>query len=246
MNDPFFIVGCVRSGTTLLRNLLRTHPNLECPEETFFFRWGDPFASVRYNKHYNKVVLKKHRQLDGISEEEFQNLYSAVDSKRQLADKYCALYLEKRGNPNARWFDKSPQNVYGMFHISILYPGVKFVHIHRNPLNVVTSLMEGKSMRPHSIKGGINYWNEATQIINRFKSLFPNQVYELSYESLTTYPDESINDILAFLGENPLRTLLSRNKVHKEKNKYVKALSKDDIIKIKHDCNPFYSQYGYV
>ena len=51
-NTPFFILGCVRSGTTLLRDILRIHPRLESPEETHFFRWADPYASPRYERNY--------------------------------------------------------------------------------------------------------------------------------------------------------------------------------------------------
>ena len=47
---PFFILGCVRSGTTMLRNALRLHPNLASPEETHFYRWGEPFGSVALNR----------------------------------------------------------------------------------------------------------------------------------------------------------------------------------------------------
>lgn len=51
MNDidksPIFIVGCPRSGTGLIRNLLRSHPNLTFPGEShfipgFFKTYGDP------------------------------------------------------------------------------------------------------------------------------------------------------------------------------------------------------------
>ena len=50
-NTPFFVLGCVRSGTTLLRDILRQHPRLESPEETHFFRWSDPYGSPRYEKN---------------------------------------------------------------------------------------------------------------------------------------------------------------------------------------------------
>ncbi|HNE26739.1 MAG TPA: sulfotransferase, partial [Pseudomonadales bacterium] len=61
-NTPFFILGCVRSGTTLLRDILRIHPRLESPEETHFFRWADPYASPRYERNYVGVKLfKNHR-----------------------------------------------------------------------------------------------------------------------------------------------------------------------------------------
>ena len=58
----FFIVGCVRSGTTLLRNILREHPKLACPEETHFFRWSWPFRTQRFRFHNTKAKLLKKEQ----------------------------------------------------------------------------------------------------------------------------------------------------------------------------------------
>ena len=54
---PFFLVGCVRSGTTLLRNLLRQHPNLESPEETHFFRWPHSFGTGDFN-HIQRITRR--------------------------------------------------------------------------------------------------------------------------------------------------------------------------------------------
>ena len=36
-NTAFFIVGCARSGTTLLRSILSSHPRIVIPGETSFF-----------------------------------------------------------------------------------------------------------------------------------------------------------------------------------------------------------------
>src|SRR5688572_15305042 len=61
---PFFVLGCVRSGTTMLRDALRMHPNLACPEETHFFRWGEPYGTEAMSRSLsNNAVLKKHREI---------------------------------------------------------------------------------------------------------------------------------------------------------------------------------------
>jgi len=66
-NAPFFIVGCVRSGTTMLRDVLRRHPNLTAPEETHLFRWTEPFGTEAYMRGVrSNAVLKRHREMDGI------------------------------------------------------------------------------------------------------------------------------------------------------------------------------------
>ncbi len=158
VKPPFFILGCVRSGTTLLRDVLRLHPGLICPEETHFFRWGDPFGTPRYDHPYIKnAPIRKQREMDGISDYEARICLKLSWDRKELANGYAHLYAQKIGRQGARWFDKTPQNVYGILLISSLFPDAKFIHIHRNPLNVVTSLLQGKVMPVHPLKGAINY-----------------------------------------------------------------------------------------
>ena len=72
---PVFILGCVRSGTTMLRNILRMHPHLASPEETHFFRWPEPFGTDAFARIVSSnPVLKRHREIDGITEQEFRQL----------------------------------------------------------------------------------------------------------------------------------------------------------------------------
>ena len=88
-NTPFFLVGCVRSGTTLLRDLLRAHPRLECPEETHFFRWADPFGSARYRRMYvNSGLMKRHRELDGVDEYTFRYTLNVAKNRREMMEAY--------------------------------------------------------------------------------------------------------------------------------------------------------------
>src|SRR5574343_178263 len=92
-SDPFFILGSVRSGTTMLCNALRLHPNLACPEETHFFRWGEPFAGPTYTHTTTQgVVLKKHREIDGITDEEFKLIFESSTSRADLCERYMRRY----------------------------------------------------------------------------------------------------------------------------------------------------------
>ena len=243
---PFFILGCVRSGTTLLRDILRIHPNLECPEETYFFRWGEPFGTDRYNiKCVKNRHIKLHREIDGVSEQEFAGLLRAADSRKTLAEAYAQLYLEKKGKAHARWFDKTPQNIYGILLLKAFFPESKIIHIYRNPLNVVCSLMEGKVMPVHSLKGAVNYWVEAMHIINGYKAGLCQNLLEISYEALTQRPDAVIEKLLLFIGEDPKLLKIPAQYVHKEQNKFKTTLSKEQIAAIIQQCEPYYSQYHY-
>ncbi len=246
-NTPFFILGCVRSGTTLLRDMLRLHPRLECPEETHFFRWPDPFGTDRYNNNYKGAKLfKTHRQMDEIPDLEFHCGLQLLGSRKELSDHYAKLYLKGKGNPEGRWFDKTPQNVYGILLISSMYPDSKFVHIYRNPLNVVSSLVEGKVMAKHNVIGGVNYWMESMRIIDEYKKLAPMRIIEVCYEQLVLAPQKHVNEILTFLNEDISLIRYQEGQTHKEKNKFKKVLSREDIEIIKTKTEPYYSAYGYA
>ena len=242
---PFFILGCVRSGTTMLRDMLRLHPNLESPEETYFFRWSDPFKSPRFMYPFeNNPTILKHHELDGISPEEFAEIMEVSTSKSSLAMNYGAAYLRRRGKPHARWFDKTPQNIYGIALISTQIPDAKFVHIHRNPLNVVASLFVGKIVKIRDLYGAVNYWTESMQIMDEYKKANSHRVIEIAYETVTENPEPELEKILDFVGE-PGEIRLPRNFVHPERNKYLKVLTPEQVDEVVRLCSPYYERYGY-
>jgi hypothetical protein len=247
IQTPFFIVGCVRSGTTLLRDILRNHPRLECPEETHFFRWADPFGAQRYENFYrNSDLLKKHREMDGIDNHGFHVAMKMAMTRKKMADWYGEQFLKLRGNPEGRWFDKTPQNVYGILLISGFYPEAQFIHIHRNPLNVAASLGEGRVMPVHSVIGAINYWLESMIIIGEFKKRAPERLHEIPYESLTENPAPAIHALLEFLGEDPDALDYGKIETHPERNKYRELLSAEDVRLIRTWTEPYFSKYGYA
>ncbi len=247
-DTPFFVLGCVRSGTTLLRDILREHPRLESPEETHFFRWADPYASPRYERNYvGAKLFREHRKIDGVSDWDFHNARVFARNRREISDYYGKHYLLARGNVDGRWFDKTPQNVYGILLLGYMYPTAKFVHIYRNPLNVVSSLKEGRVMAKHEVKGGINYWLESMIILNEYKKMPGGsaRMLEIKYEEMVENPRPSIKKILEFVGEDPELMDYSKLTTHKEKDKYKKILTEVEIGYVKQLCEPFYTQYGY-
>jgi hypothetical protein len=247
-NTPFFILGCVRSGTTMLRNILRLHPRLESPEETHFFRWADPYASPRYEANYfNVKLLKSHRERDEVSDSDFMRSSSLANNRKDISDLYGKLFLQAKDNTGGRWFDKTPQNVYGILLLGHMYPTAKFVHIYRNPLNVVSSLKEGRVMAKHEVKGGINYWLESMIMINEYKKIpgAEERFFETKYEDFVQNPKSVVPNLLEFLNEDPSLLNWSEISTHKEKDKYKTHLSAIEISLVKQLCEPFYSQYGY-
>ncbi|WP_419603857.1 sulfotransferase family protein [Thiolapillus sp.] len=247
-DTPFFIVGCVRSGTTMLRNVLRRHPRLECPEETHFFRWTAPFGSPQFLRPYqHNPVVRKQQEMDGVSREEFDALVAASNSRKELAEKYGQLYLQKRGNPHGRWFDKTPQHFYGMLMISQMFPQARFIHIYRNPLNVVASLFEGKVVSLPDMSAATSYWVEAMAVMTEYKQLGgADRVLEIGYEDFTSNPVNCSQRILEFIGEDEGLLRNPGKGIHPERNRYQQVLGDSDIEEVRRRCMPYQEYYGYT
>lgn len=243
---PFFVLGCVRSGTTMLRDALRMHPHLACPEETHFFRWGEPFGTEAMSRTLsNNVVLKKHREIDGITEEEFAGLLRQCSSRAELYARYMAMYIQRKKPGATRWFDKTPQNVYGALLAATTMPRSKFVHIVRDPLNVVSSLRIGRIVKVENLTGACNYWNEAVQIVAGLKRAYPARVYELRYEDFTADPHKHLKLLLDFIDEpydaRWFAALNTREVDHTEEG----VLSEKELAVVRELCGAGRRRYGY-
>lgn len=244
IDNPFFILGSVRSGTTLLRDLLRQHPKLICPEETHFFRWADPFGTRPYKANYaRKALFQEHRELDGVDDFDFFYTLRESDNRRTLQDHYMRLYQEANNAEGKRWFDKTPQNVYGLMLLSGLYPKAVFVHVHRHPYNVVASLRTGKVIRQQELSAAINFWLESAIILREYKQAFPERLLEIAYNELTSKPLETVNHILDFVGEPALDAI--QGDVHEERDRFRELLTDQELAQIDQQCGALMKHYGY-
>lgn len=245
--EPFFILGSVRSGTTVLRDVLRRHPNLAAPEETHFFRWAEPYGTGPYeNKYLHKALFENHRRLDGVKDFDFFYTLQNARHRRDLMDNYARIFLEGRQQESRRWFDKTPQNVYGVMLISANYPEARFVHIHRHPYNVVASLRRGGMLRRQGIRGAINYWLESMLILSEYRKGFPDRILELSYETLGREPLETVNHLLGFIGEPHFTALPEDIEISEEQNRYPEILSEEELAYIRECCGDMMQVYGYA
>jgi hypothetical protein len=243
---PFFVLGCVRSGTTMLRDALRMHPNLACPEETHFFRWGEPYGTEAMSRSLsNNAVLKKHREIDGITEPEFADLLKQCTSRAELYARYMALYMQRKKPGATRWFDKTPQNVYGALLAATSMQRSRFVHIVREPLNVVASLRIGRIVKVENLTGACNYWNEAVQIVGGLKRAYPARVYELRYEDFVAQPATQMKLLLDFIDEpfDPkwFAALNTRQVDHQDEG----VLSQEEQATVRRLCGAGRRRYGY-
>lgn len=207
---PFFVIGCPRSGTTLLQLMLHSHPALAVPSETRFvlpaYTARCEFGDLRDTQ--NRRVLAEW--ITGRSETKFRDL--GLDAAA-VADEIVAgpptlgsalgivfgAYARRFGRP--RWGDKRPSYFKHVDKLLRMFPDAQFVHLVRDGRDCVASLKEMPWYKL-DVNHAISVWREAIDKGHRNAArLGPGSFYELRYERLVADPEDELVRLCAFLGE---------------------------------------------
>lgn len=244
---PLFIVGSMRSGTTWMRDMLRRVPNFICPEETHFLRWSEPFRTPgSMGPHRHNSLLKSHREMDGISDELFELMLENCPSRGNLQRRYVSAYAQAKGiTPPFRWFDKTPQNIYGLPLILAEFPRARVLHLVRNPLNVVASLQLGRLVSIPDLHGAINCWQEAVAIWDTMASVAPRRMMELRYEDILADVPGTLGSLMRFAQVDCPPNLWSAQDAQPERNQWKKVLDDENARRVARRCNRLASRRGY-
>lgn len=192
-----FVVGCPRSGTTWIQLLLAHHPLIATSQETHLFS--------AYLGHAMRVWERETRALDGRREvgltavigwEEFRRacraftdtVFDAIMATRPAAE----LMLEK-----------TPAHVEWAEQILALYPDAAFVHVIRDPRDVVCSLRSageswGRHWAPTNVSDGARLWRERVESGLRIARL-TSRYHEVRYEVLVEDAAAALADVCRFL-----------------------------------------------
>lgn len=206
---PFFIVGCPRSGTTLLQLLVDSHPHLAIPPESHIFvrfsKIFDYYGDLNKESNLRLFVsdlLGDYHIRDwnlGVSVEEFCNQLRD-NSLRSIISLVFELYASNEGK--IRWGDKTPQHMLHLEKIKEVFPEARFIHLIRDGRDVAVS-SNRIFVGPPSILGIANEWRKYIFIFEEFKKkLADNDFIEVYYEDLVNKPENEVNKIFDFLGED--------------------------------------------
>jgi hypothetical protein len=216
MNPYVFIVGCPRSGTTLLQRILNAHPQLAItPESHWIPRLAaKPWAHTDDGLVTSKLVsrLLAHRKFARLQIGEEQILAIAGRDRRvsysSLVSQIFDLYGHAQGKPLVG--DKTPAYVRSIDALHGHWPWARFGHVIRDGRDVALSMMDWPKVHPKP--GDFATWNEdpiSTAALwwelnvsrgrEARKLLGPELFYEVRYESLVARPREECAALCAFL-----------------------------------------------
>ncbi|MBN1124178.1 MAG: sulfotransferase [Sedimentisphaerales bacterium] len=194
---PIFVLGCDRSGTSLLRRIFNAHRNLACPTETKFI-----FQFVKVYETYQSLQGLKNM---GYSERD------VLDEMRTFICRFLDGYAEK--HKKKRWVEKTTHNVNCAEILDKIFDGkVLYVAIVRHGLDVAhsfetlthdkfTVIDKYRTDGAGDALAGLRHWVVMNRKIIAFKEHVNNRLCLVKYEDLTTRSEEVLREICRFIDE---------------------------------------------
>ena len=207
MSGRFFIVGCERSGTTLLQAMLARHPRVfSFPESHFFCRAASHRLHYRLlglaNWRRSRVAL--HQLLTAIRRQDLvYEIPRYSPFLRSLIRAFCGIVdrvtLEQKKDI---WVEKTPHHLYEIPVIQRYLPSVKFIHILRDGRDVAASIKDASIQDPDywgtwSLDALAEIWNKAVQESFSYRD-DPAHIL-VSYDSLLDDPSGELARLCKFM-----------------------------------------------
>lgn len=201
---PIFIMGCHRSGTTLLRQILNGHSRIAIYHETQYYPifrkevyyYGDLKRSANLKRFINdfREVIRVQAMDPGMEPPETNEFLEALVSPTFEGVLATLLHLYAKKNGRIRGGEKTPQHCDYLSEILESFHDSPVIFVIRDPRDTILSMRKEFGT---SIEGGIKLWNDA--FYSYHKSL--TSVFLVRYEELVKKPEEIIKKICEYIGE---------------------------------------------
>src|SRR4051812_26550035 len=211
-SDPFFIVGCGRSGTTILRLLFNAHPDVAIPPESQFIgrlvaSW--PRMITADGIDADAIVRTIGRRLDHmeLDRDVVRTRLRALRDRtpRAAAEAIFGIVAERAGKP--RWADKTPNQVEEIPTIAGVFPEARFIHVIRDGRDVALSYLD-RSFGPANVWDAARQWDRQVRAGVRDGRPLANRYLEVRYERLVKRPEESLEQLCRFVDLEPRPEML--------------------------------------
>lgn len=178
---PVFVVGMPRSGTSLIEQILASHPAV--------FGAGE----LRY---WNLAAAR------------FQRSRGDAGPDLKLPDRLAQDYLQllaARAPRAERVVDKMPANFMHLGLIHAALPGARIIHVRRNPLDTLLSIyfqaFSGTHAYSHDLSDLAFYYGQYRALMQHWRAVLePGVVLEVEYEALIRDPETWIRRLVSHAG----------------------------------------------
>ncbi|NEP65376.1 MULTISPECIES: sulfotransferase [Moorena] len=261
-NQPLFIFGMGRSGTTLLRLMLTAHPHFCIPPESRFFVNLDPkygsskdlsnqidnfLTDIYGDPRFREWNIDRQQLRENLTAQKPLNYSTAVATVYQT-------YIQQFDGQAGCWGDKNPCNIYNIKTILKYFPNARLILIIRDLRAIYASLKRNEQKFAKTWKGSCianvvattKQWQNLFQVIKHYQN--DERFHILFYEDLVTNPEEELQGICNWLGVSFSQSMLEFNKKNAQKKlvptrelgwhaKTFKPVSSDRIEAWKHELS---------
>ncbi|HQU47504.1 MAG TPA: sulfotransferase [Pirellulales bacterium] len=191
--NKFFVVGCPRSGTTLLQQALNRHSQIAIPPET-------SFATLVRSSYRRQVEHVRCINADlGISLPLPAAQIRRLEDVRLLYDKMADGYVKRLGRAVTHFGEKTPRHQRFLPQLWTWFPDAKVVLIYRDGRDVALSLSKVPWM-PGDVRVGFALWLHYVRAQRRVPAARASQLHLVRYEDFVTFPERELRSVAAFLG----------------------------------------------
>lgn len=192
--SPTFVMCAARSGSTLLRLMLNSHPEIYCPAETNISSVFDALAFTS-------------RNIDSVERGE-----TDAELCRLIAER--TIGAEARAHGKLRWADKSLIAIDHADLLASVFPNAHYICLYRECGDMVASLHEacvwgygGYGIEPYVRQAPQNlpmalvqFWIDRATAIRQFEEAHAAQCIRVRYEDLVTDPEDTLRRIFESIG----------------------------------------------
>ncbi len=198
---PVFVLSCERSGSTLLRYIIDTHPQICSPAHLHL---GQLCRSL-----YTSIFYSLGQTME-VTDEATRERLVAVETRR-IVDELMGRYVMAKGKQ--MWCEKTTENLQYLKILNDVFPDARYICLYRNCMDVVHSSIECSRLgfipelapyvqkRPDNIVAAmVDSWIEKTSGLLEFEMAHAEQCFRLKYENLVTEPSQTLPAMFAALG----------------------------------------------
>jgi len=189
--DPIFVVGLPRAGSTLIEQILASHPAIEGTTELPDI----PMIAKR-------LGARKHRSDESAYPDSLADLSAA--EMRGLGDEYLDRAKVQRATDRPVFIDKLPNNWMHVGLIRLILPNARIIDARRHPLacgfsNFKQHFARGQGFTYDLADLGI-YYHDYVRMMRHVDAVLPGAVYRVIHEDLVDDPEAEIRRLLEYLG----------------------------------------------
>ena len=181
---PIFILGMPRSGTTLVEQIISSHEEV--------YGAGELNTLMRLYYPILENILSNEKDKNILSEENLILIREKyLDSLSQLNTTASIIT------------DKTPANFQFIGFIFSIFPDAKIIHLKRDPRAICWSIYKSKWMGngygfSYNMDDLASYYDSYSKLMDFWHKEFPEKIYDICYEDLTTNQEEMTRKLLEY------------------------------------------------